>query len=180
MKSVILTDRARGWGTWNWGYQKKMKKSHNLGPVLVEVEIWGCLLCMLFYNNAMCETWLILYIPNSLPFTENIKTHNMANKNCNKLQKLRKISDVRNDLLATFYNNLVCVVVDEDTVKFKHWALFREYTHTRHKHSGTNITTFLIWQAMRMTSMFILEKTNTLHMKRLWHKQLWDVTSHFH
>ena len=66
----------------------------------------------------------------------------MTNKNCKKLQKLRTISDVRNDLLATFYNSLVCVIADTDPVKFKHWALFRQYTHTRHKHSGTNITKF--------------------------------------
>jgi len=53
----------------------------------------------------------------------------MNNKNCNKLQKLRKISDFRNDLLATFYSNLVCATVDEDTVQIKHCALFRQYTH---------------------------------------------------
>lgn len=80
-----------------------------------------------------------LYILNSLPFTENIKTHNMINKNCDKLQKLRKIS-VRNDLLAIFYEDLECVIADQDTVKFKHWVLFRQYTHTKHKHSGTSIT----------------------------------------
>jgi len=55
----------------------------------------------------------------------------MTNKNCDKLQMLRKIS-VRNDLLATFYDNLECVTVDQDTVKFKHWVLYRQYTHTRH------------------------------------------------
>ena len=53
----------------------------------------------------------------------------MPNKNCDKLQKLRKIS-VRNDLLAAFDNDLECVIVEEDTVKFKHWVLFRQYTHT--------------------------------------------------
>jgi hypothetical protein len=63
----------------------------------------------------------------------------MTNKNCDKLQKLRKIS-VTNDLLATFYDDLECVIVDEDTVKFKHWVLFRQYTHTKHIHSGINIT----------------------------------------
>jgi hypothetical protein len=57
---------------------------------------------------------------------------------------LRKISDVRNDLLVTFYDDLKCVIVDEDTVKFKHWVLFRQCTHTKHKLSGTSITRFFI------------------------------------
>jgi len=42
VKSVILTDTACACSTWNWGYLKKMKKSHNMGPVLVGAEIWGC------------------------------------------------------------------------------------------------------------------------------------------
>jgi hypothetical protein len=63
----------------------------------------------------------------------------MTNKNCDKLQKLKKIS-VRNDLFVTFYDDLECIIVDEDSVKFKHWVLFRQYTHTKYKHSGTNIT----------------------------------------
>ena len=75
--------------------------------------------------------------------------------------KLRKIS-VRNDLLATFYDDLECVIVDEDTMKFKHWVLFRQYTHVRHKHSETNINDFLY----DIKSMFILEKTKTLKMMK--------------
>jgi hypothetical protein len=82
---------------------------------------------------------------------------------------LRKISDVRNDLLATFYDDFKCVIVDEDTVKFKHWVLFRQYTHTKHKHSRTNITYKIFYMtgyAYNINVYLGKKKTNTLKMMK--------------
>lgn len=72
--------------------------------------IWTVLHAVLQQCHTMKLDWY-RYILNSLPFAENIKRHNVNNKNCGKLQKLRRISDVWSDLLATFYDNLEFVIL---------------------------------------------------------------------
>jgi hypothetical protein len=93
-------------------------------------------------GNSVIHDWYF-HIIHLLSFSNNNKELDMGNKSYDRLWKVGILSDILNGVFAKFCNCSEHLVVDEVTLKFKDWVIFRHYRPRNQTFQYQNLQTLL-------------------------------------
>jgi hypothetical protein len=91
-----------------------------------------------FYSNMMKRD-RYFHILRFLHFTDNRNAGDWADKNFDRLWKLRNLFEILNKTFSKFYNPSEYLAVDDVIVLFKGRVVFRQYIPKKHKHYGIKL-----------------------------------------